>query len=52
MSLFLTKHHEDILGSGGIAPRILRSRHYTEVSGHLHAPTALHPWKEPAVTTG
>jgi hypothetical protein len=30
-------------GSGGISPLILWPRHKTEVSGQLHAPTALPP---------
>jgi hypothetical protein len=35
--------HEGVLGSGGIAPRIFRPRHWMEVSGQLHAPAALPP---------
>jgi hypothetical protein len=34
-------------GSGGMAPLILWSRHYVEVSGRFHAPAALPPRKEP-----
>jgi hypothetical protein len=34
-------------GSGGIAPLILWPRHYTEVSGQLHAPAALPQGKSP-----
>jgi len=41
--------HEDVLGSGGIAPRIW-PRHYMEVSGQLHALAALHPGKETLVS--
>jgi hypothetical protein len=39
-------------GSGGIAPRILDSRHWMEVSGQIHTPAALPPRKEPLVLTG
>jgi hypothetical protein len=39
-------------GSEGIAPRILRPRHYMEVSGQLHAPAALSPEKKPLVAIG
>jgi len=37
--------HEDVWGSGGAAPRINLSN-----SGHLHAPAALTPKKEPPLT--
>jgi hypothetical protein len=33
-------------GSGGVAPLILRPRHYMEVSGQLHASATLLPGKE------
>jgi hypothetical protein len=37
-------------GSEGLAPRILWSQHYMEVSRQFHAPAALlHPGKEPLV---
>jgi hypothetical protein len=42
-------HHEDVLGSGGIAPLILWPRHYMEVGDQFHAPAALPPGKEPLV---
>jgi hypothetical protein len=38
------------LGSGGIAPRILWPQHYMEVSGQLHAPSALPPRERPTRT--
>jgi hypothetical protein len=34
-------------GSGSIAPRILRLRHYMEMSGQLHVLAALHTGREP-----
>jgi hypothetical protein len=39
-------------GSGGIAPRILGTRYYREVSGQLHAQAALLPEEEPLVLIG
>jgi hypothetical protein len=39
-------------GSGGIALLILWPRHYTGVSGQLHAPAALTPEKDPLVPIG
>jgi hypothetical protein len=39
-------------GSVGIAPHILRPRHWMEVSGQLHAPAALPPGKGPLVPIG
>jgi hypothetical protein len=35
--------HEDVLGSGGITPRILMQGTIWRLSGHLHAPAALPP---------
>jgi hypothetical protein len=54
LSLCLTKHDamKVYWGSGGIAPSILWSQHYMEVSGQLHAPAALPPGKEPLVPIG
>jgi hypothetical protein len=54
LSLCLVKHHamKVYWGSRGIAPRILQPRNWMEVSGHLHAPAALHPRKEPLVPIG
>jgi hypothetical protein len=34
------------MGSGGIAPRIRKPRHYMEANGQLHAPAALPSEKE------
>jgi hypothetical protein len=36
-----SSRHEDVWGSGGIAPCILKSRHEIEVSGQLHASAVL-----------
>jgi hypothetical protein len=44
--------HESILGSGGIAPLILRARRYMEVSGQLQAPDAIPPGNEPLLPIG
>jgi hypothetical protein len=54
LSLCLTNHNAMMTywASGGIAPRILWPRHYTEVSGELHAPAALPSGKEPPVPNG
>jgi hypothetical protein len=54
LSLWLVSEavcHEDIWGSGGIAPSFLTSA-LMEMSGQLHAPAALSPWKEPSVLIG
>jgi hypothetical protein len=42
---FLTEHHtmKTYWGNGGIAPRILWSRHWMQVSGQLHALATLPP---------
>jgi hypothetical protein len=37
-------------GSRDIAPRILRPRHYMEVSGELYAPAAIPSGKEPPLS--
>jgi hypothetical protein len=54
VSLCLTKHHamKAYWRSRGIAPRILDLSAKMEVSGHLHAPAALSPGKEPVVPIG
>jgi hypothetical protein len=45
-------HLEGVLGSGGIAPRILWPRHYMDVSGQIHAPAALPPGQGRLVPVG
>jgi hypothetical protein len=47
-TLYLTEHHatKTYWGNGGIAP----PGHLMEVSGQLHAPTALPTGKEPLIT--
>jgi hypothetical protein len=51
---FLSEHHamKAYWGSGGIAALIVSPRHYVEMSGQLHATTALHPGEEPQVPIG
>jgi hypothetical protein len=51
---FLTEHRaiKVCWGSGGILPSILDLGTIWEVSGHLHAPAALSPEKEPLVPIG
>jgi len=44
--------HKDILGSGGIAPRILLPQHKMEVSGQLHALATLPPQKRTSASGG
>jgi hypothetical protein len=46
-AIFWVQCHEGVLGSGGIAPRILWPRHEIGVSGQLHAPAALPQGKSP-----
>jgi hypothetical protein len=50
---FITEHHamKVYWGSGGVATRI-NNGHQMEVSGKLHAPTALPPRKEPLLPIG
>jgi len=52
LSFNLAPRHGGALGSGGIAPLILRPRHQMEMSGQLHALADLPPGKVHPVPIG